>query len=220
MNQHKQRRLQELVSLLLIDCGGIQRPRNGPYELSSGNFSPLYFDNRTLSTNPSDSLLITSYMLNVLENIEDEHGSIRGVAGGATAGIAPARDLARMGGKEFIYVRKEKKGYGAESQVEGVVHNGTILLVEDLITEGGSKIRFLNGLEEAGYNVHHCLVIFDREQGGEERLKQKDVQLHALTNLTTTLQVGDEIGFFRERELKQIRDYLDDPESWSARQSS
>lgn len=207
-------RLKETVSLLLLGCGGLAKPRNGPYQLASGQYSPMYFDNRRLATDGSDSLIVTAYALRILKQIQQQN-AIDTIAGGETAGIAPAKDLARMSGKQFIYVRKKPKGYGKNARVEGMVTKGTALLFEDLITQGKSKVQFINGLREAEYEVSHCLVIFDREQGGRKRLKEQSVTLHSLTDFSTTLKVGKASGALKQSELDEIHQYLEDPEQWS-----
>ncbi|NJL29343.1 MAG: hypothetical protein HC897_16380, partial [Thermoanaerobaculia bacterium] len=103
------------------------------------------------------------------------------IAGGETAGIPFASYLAAALGLPLVYVRKKPKDYGIASRVEGRLERGArVVLVEDLITDGGSKLGFLDALAEVGGEVGHAVVLFDREQGGREMLAERGVALHAV----------------------------------------
>jgi orotate phosphoribosyltransferase len=119
------------------------------------------------------------------------------VAGGETAGIAYAALLAEKLNKSMIYVRKEPKGYGKSSQIEGVLEPGQhVLLVEDLVTDGGSKLNFQRGIESAGGTVHHCLCVFEyfsREAGlhrARDTLREHGIELHSLVTWDEVLSVA------------------------------
>ena len=108
-----------------------------------------------------------------------------------------------------------RRGYGLASRVEGHLAEGArVLLVEDLITDGGSKLGFLDAIAEAGGEVSHALVVFDREQGGAEVLGERGVGLAALTDRTTALAAGEAAGLLDGEARCTVDDYFRDPEAW------
>ena len=116
------------------------------------------------------------------------------------------------------YVRKQPKGHGLGSAVEGLIEKGqSVLLVEDLITDGGSKKSFIQGLRNAGAIVKYCLVVFDREQGGKEYLKKLGVNLQAMCTLKEVLSFGKKLGVLNKKDLLEVQKYIKDPERWNAK---
>ena len=89
-----------------------------------------------------------------------------------------------------------------------------MLLVEDLITDGGSKLGFLDAITESGAEVRDVLVLFDREQGGGDLLSQRDVALHAVADRSTTLEVGGAAGVLPVEAAGIVEAYFRDPEGW------
>jgi len=115
----------------------------------------------------------------------------------------------------MVYVRKKEKGYGLASRVEGRLEPGSrVLLVEDLITDGGSKLGFLDALAEAGGKVEDALVVFDREQGGAEVLGERSVRLHAVTDRSAALAAGEAAGLLDGEARRSVETYFADPEAW------
>jgi len=103
--------------------------------------------------------------------------------------------------------------------LEGVPQ-GQVLLVEDLLTDGGSKIGFIEGIREAGCTVSDCLVLVDREQNGVEKLQQMGVLVHSLVGLSTCLEVGESMALLSGDSLAGVRSYLADPAAWAANRGS
>jgi orotate phosphoribosyltransferase len=139
------------------------------------------------------------------------------IAGGETAGIAYAAFLADKLKKPMIYVRKQPKGHGKASQVEGVLRKGErVLLVEDLVTDGKSKLIFKEGIEACGGVMEHCLCIFEyySKQAGlhlaKERLAERGVKLHSLITWDDILRVGLAKGYITEEECDHILRFLKD----------
>jgi orotate phosphoribosyltransferase len=137
------------------------------------------------------------------------------IAGGETAGIAYAAFVAQALRKPMIYVRKEPKGYGKSSQIEGVLTPGQrVLLVEDLVTDGGSKLNFKRGIENAGGIVRHCLCVFEyfSEEAGLHRareiLRENGIELHALVNWDDVLSVVREQKTFTEQEVATVLQFF------------
>ncbi len=192
----------------LLQTRSVQVRPSEPFRLTSGRLSPIYVDIRRLISFPTvRAQIIESFAQIATERIGLP--AIDVIAGGETAGIAYAAFLAERLHKPMIYVRKEPKNYGKSSQVEGVLQPGQrALLVEDLVTDGGSKLNFKRGIEEAGGTVHHCLCVFEyfSEEAGLHRarrtLKEHGIELHSLVTWDDVLRVaraeqsltGDEIA--------------------------
>jgi orotate phosphoribosyltransferase len=183
-----------------------------PFELASGNRSPIYVNCRQVISDPAFMALFTATARLLLAR---DGAPFAAAAGGETAGIPFAAYLARDLGLPMLYVRKKAKGHGIASKVEGVVPQGErVLLVEDLITDGGSKLGFVDALREAGALVEDALVLFDRQQGGAETLARHGVRLHGTTDLATVLKVAEIHQILSPRDSQAVEDYLRDPQAW------
>lgn len=205
-------RLREAAALLLWQHEAIRVRPDEPFRLASGNRSPIYVNCRRLVSEPVFLGLFTAAARLLLER----SGALPDVvAGGETAGIPFATVLASALGRPLVYVRKKTKGYGLASRVEGHLESGEgVLLVEDLITDGGSKLGFLDALAEAGGEVTDALVVFDREQGGAEALSERGVRLHAVTGRAAALAAGEEVGLLDAEARRSVEAYFADPEAW------
>jgi len=198
--------ISKIVSETLWEVKAIKVSPEEPFELASGKMSPIYIDCRIPISHPLPRNIITTCAHFLYEK---EHLDADIIAGGETAGIPYAAWLADRLGKPYVYVRKEAKGYGIKTQIVGDIKPGSlVLLYEDLITDGGSKINFVTGIRQAGCNIRDCLVIFDRLQGGKERLAEHGVQLHSMTNLNFTLEVGLQRGYISKEDFDLVSDYL------------
>ena len=100
--------------------------------------------------------------------------------------------------------------------MEGIAR-GKVLLVEDLLTDGGSKIGFIEGIREAGCTISDCLVIVDREQEGAQKLAEMGVTVHSLVGLSTCLEIGQALGLMSEASLEEVKHYLEDPSAWNSK---
>ena len=141
------------------------------------------------------------------------------VAGGETAGIPFAAWISETLSKPMIYVRKQPKGFGKMAQIEGDVRkNCNVLLVEDLATDGGSKITFINALREAGATVTDIFVIFfyGAFPGAEETMAKAGVDMHYLCDWWDVLATAETGGNFTSEEIDGVREFLADPVAWSA----
>jgi orotate phosphoribosyltransferase len=142
-----------------------------------------------------------------------------GIAGGETAGIPFAAWAADRIGLPMQYVRKRPKGFGRNAQIEGEFSEGDrILLMEDLTTDGKSKLNFVNALRAAGAQVAHCFVLFHYDIFKESRsvLLNAGVQLHSLATWWDVLTVAKAAGYFDPDTLAQVDQFLNDPAGWSA----
>ncbi len=141
------------------------------------------------------------------------------VAGGETAGIPFGAFVAERMELPMIYVRKKPKGYGRNAQIEGVLKEGQrVLLVEDLTTDGGSKLKFVEALRQAGAICHHTSVVFfyDIFPNTEANLLNHNLNLHYLTTWPDVLEVAREGAYFDEQTLDEVDKFFADPLKWSA----
>jgi orotate phosphoribosyltransferase len=156
-----------------------------------------------------------------VETIEREIGfaSIDAVAGGETAGIPFAAWIAERLGLPMLYVRKKPKGFARNALIEGDVRPGSrVLLVEDLATDGKSKLHFIKGLRDAGCEVAHSFVVFHYGIFPEsvETLAAAGVKLHALATWWDVLKLAEETKAFSDADLGEVRKFLQKPAEWSA----
>lgn len=200
------------AALQLWQLGAVKVNLDQPFKLTSGNFSPIYMDCRQLISSVAfaDLFAAATRMICEAENVQFEV-----VAGGETAGIPFAALLARSFGKPMVYVRKTAKEHGITSLVEGALCSGArVLLVEDLITDAGSKLHFVSGITAVGAIVEDVLVAFDRQQGGREALKERGIRLHAVTDMSAALDAAGSSGVLAPNELGAVREYLRSPQQW------
>ena len=206
-----QKSIAEITAQLLWHHEAIAVNQDDPFRLASGDLAPLYINCRRLISFPQSRDLLIGFF-HFLCRERDIRCDC--VAGGETAGIPFGAWLAQRLDKPFIYVRKEPKGYGEGRRLEGVPE-GQVLLVEDLLTDGGSKIGFVEGIREAGCSVSDCLVLVDREQNGSQKLQQMGVEVHPLVGLSTCLEVGESMAVISDESLAGVRRYLADPAAWA-----
>ena len=193
------------------------RPRQ-PFTLTSGRASPVYIDCRKIISFPEARARIMNH---ALKSVEKQIGwsRIDAVAGGETAGIPFAAFLAALAKKPMVYVRKQPKGFGRMAQIEGDLKPGKrVLLVEDLATDGGSKLVFIDALKKAEARVSDCFVIFHYGifPQSVEMLAAGGVKLHALATWWDALEAAQKYKYFDEKGLAETRAFLEAPEQWSA----
>ena len=145
---------------ILIDIGTIAVNPNNPFTLTSGRKSPVYVDCRRIISFTKERKRLMEMAVDILQSSENET-KFDAIAGGETAGIPFAAWIAELMDLPMIYIRKKPKGFGKNKQIEGLIKpNQNILLVEDLATDGNSKISFVNALRDAGTICNVCFVIF------------------------------------------------------------
>jgi orotate phosphoribosyltransferase len=208
------------VAEMLLSTESIQVYKDKPFVFVSGRISPVYIDCRKLLSFPEEREYIVGALARMVET-DIGTDKIDIVAGGETAGIPYASFVAHLIKKPMIYVRKQPKGYGGTKQIEGILDSGKkVLLVEDLVTDGLSKLRFNIGIRGAGAKMTHCLCVFayasDRLQQheGKDNLAKNDISLHVLANWDDVLDTGLAKSYFTESASKHITDFLKDPENW------
>ena len=189
-----------------------------PFVFTSGTASPVYIDCRKLISFPRlRSAMMDFAVGTILRDIGYE--SLDAIAGGETAGIPFAAWIAERLGLPMQYIRKKPKGFGRNAQIEGdVVDGARTLLVEDLASEGSSKINFVQALRNAGTKVDHCFVLFfyDIFPDAKETMADMNVALHHLTTWWDVLAVAKASGHFAPKVLDEVERFLHAPVEWSA----
>ena len=148
------------VARMLLEIDAVLFRADEPFKLTSGMVSPVYIDCRKIISFPRMRAAMMDYGATVILN-DIGYESLDALAGGETAGIPFAAWLAERTHLPMQYVRKKPKGFGRDARIEGDIKDGQrILLVEDLTTDGGSKLNFVEALRTAGAEVAHTFVIF------------------------------------------------------------
>ena len=206
------------VALLLFQAGAIHISRQQPFILAAGWASPVYVDCRLLIGKAEARGAITGLAAAYLASVFPQ-GAFDAIAGAETAGIPFATMLAERTGLELRYVRKRPLGIGRNAQVEGGSVDGSrVLLLDDLTTDGASKLAFVRGLRAAGATVEHAMTIFYHNAfpGALERLAQAHLELHALATWSDVLQ-GLSAEHLASEDRATIEQFLADPVAWSSR---
>ena len=207
---------QQLASISL-EIGAIKINPQNPFTWASGYRMPLYNDNRMLLGNADHRALIAEGMKAI---IEKEGFRIDTIAGVATAGIPHATSLANLTKSPLIYVRSSPKEHGLRNQVEGILKTGqTVVVVEDLISTGGSAIKAVDAVREAGGVVEHCLGIFSYDfPEAKNQFEKSQCQLHTLLNLSSLLQYAVENKHITSEEKQVVDTWKQNPFEWGKQQ--
>jgi orotate phosphoribosyltransferase len=208
-----------LSARMLLEVQAVHFNQREPFTYASGLKGPTYIDCRRLISFPRVRSALMDFMAaTVLRDAGFEAFDV--VAGGETAGIPFAALIAERLALPMAYVRKKPKGYGRNARIEGVVPEGArVLLVEDLTTDGGSKLSFVDAIREAGGTCAHTAVIFfyDIFPGTRDRLAAHGVALHALCTWWDVLAEARAQGTFDAETLTGVEAFLTDPDGWRAR---
>ena len=216
-----QSEIARLSASMLLEIGAVDFNAETPFTLASGLPSPTYVDCRKLISFPRIRSTLMDFMaVTVMRNAGFE--AFDNIAGGETAGIPFSALVAERLALPMSYVRKKPKGYGRNARIEGLMKEGDrVLLVEDLTTDGGSKISFVDAIRETGATCGHTAVIFyyDIFPGTEKMLGDHGVQLHHLCTWWDVLKVAKERGTFDAATLTEVESFLNAPKEWQAARS-
>ena len=193
---------------ILLDVKSIILKPNKPFKLTSGMLSPVYVDCRkVISHIKARRSLIKMGVALIKKEIDIK--KIDFVAGGETGGIPYAAWISEKINKPMIYIRKKPKGFGKLSQIEGdIKKNSKVLLIEDLSTDGQSKIHFCNAIRKAGAKVSSIFVIFNYGIFSDKILKKNKLKLHFLTNWETVIKYIKDKKALTLPEIKIIENYI------------
>ena len=212
-----------LTARMLLEIGAVNFNTDEPYTLASGLPSPSYIDCRKLISFPRIRATLMDF-LTVTVMREAGFEAFDNIAGGETAGIPFAALVAERMALPMTYVRKKPKGYGKNARIEGAMsEDERVLLVEDLTTDGGSKLSFVDAIRETGASCGNTAVIFyyDIFPETEKTLGDHGVALHYLCTWWDVLAEAKAQGAFSEETLTEVERFLKDPRAWQeARKSS
>jgi orotate phosphoribosyltransferase len=201
----------------LLDIKAVLFNADQPFKFTSGWASPVYIDCRKVIAFPKERGAI---MEMAGQLIKDRIGNnFDYVAGGETAGIAYAAWLAEAFDLPMLYVRKQPKGFGRMAQIEGELKEGArVLMVEDLASDGKSKVKFIDVLRKADAIVEHAFVVFEYGIFKNIGATMDDIgiTMHSLCTWWDMLKAARASGYFETRTLDEVEKFLNDPESWSA----
>lgn len=201
------------IASSLLGIGAIKLRPNEPFKWASGWNSPIYCDNRLSLSFPKVRTFIKE---SLTELIKQNFANVEGIAGVATAGIPQGALIAEDMQLPFLYVRPKPKDHGMENLIEGKVIKGQkIVVIEDLISTGGSSLKAVQELLKAGFDVLGMAAIFTYGfEIAEENFKQAGVKLFSLSNYETLVNVGLEEGHIISSDLESLRTWRKDPAGW------
>jgi len=207
-----------LTARALLEIDAVHFNAETPFILASGLPSPTYIDCRRLISYPRIRASLMDFLaVTVMRNAGFE--AFDNIAGGETAGIPFAALVAERLALPMTYVRKKPKGYGRNARIEGAMTPGQrVLLVEDLTTDGGSKLSFVEAIRETGATCAHTAVIFSYGifPETERRLADHGIALHALCTWRDVLAEARAQAAFDAGTLAEVAAFLDDPRAWQA----
>ncbi|MFL6797428.1 MAG: orotate phosphoribosyltransferase [Xanthobacteraceae bacterium] len=207
----------EQTARIFLEVEAVRFMSDKPFIFTSGWASPVYIDCRRLISFPRVRRTLIDFGATII--LQDAgFEQFDSVAGGETAGIPFAAWMADRLMLPMQYVRKKPKGFGRNAQIEGHLLEGQrVLLVEDLTTDGRSKVNFCKALRDAGAKVEHCFVLFFYDIYPESRtiLSDLGVQLHHLATWWDILRAAKAANRFDPALLVEAESFMHDPAGWS-----
>jgi orotate phosphoribosyltransferase len=201
------------IATHLLEIGAVSLEPNEPFTWSSGLKSPIYCDNRLTLAYPHVRNAIADGLAAL---IRTHFPDAEAIAGTATAGIPHAAWVSERLGLPMCYVRSQAKGHGKGKQIEGKVDKGQkIVVVEDLISTGGSSLNAVRALREEGCQVLGVAAIFTYGlEKGKQAFAENNVEVHTLTDYDTLIETAVELGVVTEQDLATLRKWRENPEEW------
>jgi len=197
----------------LLQIKAIKLQPNQPFQWASGWLSPIYCDNRKTLSYPKIRTYIRQQLVNTIQEKFGEPDYIAGVAtGGIAQGVLVAQDL----GLPFIYIRPESKGHGLKNQIEGDIISGqSVILIEDLISTGGSSLNAVKALKDFGCEVKGLVSIFDYGfKIAENNFKNEKCTYFSLSNYASLLEKAVESGYINDKEIESLKNWNENPQGW------
>jgi orotate phosphoribosyltransferase len=205
---------QEIAEILLF-IKAVTINSEKPFKYTSGLLSPVYSDMRLLMSYPGERRRVVDLWLEELKKFSD----FDVLAGTSTGGIAPAAWLSDRLGKPMVYIRGKAKGHGKQNQVEGVIEKGQkAIVIEDLISTGGSSIESVNALKHKGVEVVGISAIFNYTlPQSKENFTQNDIKINSLTTFPDVVEFAVSQGTLKKAEQTVALDWLEDSKGWAKR---
>ena len=201
------------ISEILLNLNAVILRTRLPFRWASGILSPIYTDNRILMSYPKERDFIVNSFIKL---IKQNKIKFDGFAGTATAGIPWAAWLSQKLKKPMVYVRSEAKEHGKENLIEGKIEeNKRYIVVEDLISAGGSSINTINAVRGKNAVVEYCIAIFTYElEKARNSFENANVKLLALTDFTNLVKIALKKKSISREQLAHIMDWKKHPEGW------
>jgi orotate phosphoribosyltransferase len=212
----------EITARILLETEAVLFQPDNPFTFTSGRLSPVYVDCRRLISFPRARRKLMDLGADLIER-RVGHESLDAIAGGETAGIPFAAWIADRLSLPMLYVRKQAKGFGRNAQIEGELKDDArVLLVEDLASEGTSKLNFVRAIRQAGGEISHTFVIFNYGifPHTESSLAAEGINLLALATWWDVAEVAEKMGRFEPGQYEKVRSFLEDPENWGAQRAA
>jgi orotate phosphoribosyltransferase len=203
---------EKLIAQKLLQINAIKLNPQNPFTWASGIKSPIYCDNRISLSYPE----VRNIIKNAFSEVSQSFGEIDMIAGVATAGIAHGVLLADNINKPFCYVRSAPKGHGRQNLIEGEIHpKSKILVVEDLISTGGSSIEVVEILRSEGHSVLGVLAIFDYGfEKAKDNFRINVCKYLTLSNYQALLKEAIESNYITESDASVLAEWNKDPKAW------
>lgn len=197
----------------LVQIKAIKLNPATPFTWASGWKSPIYCDNRLILSSPPVRRQVKEALAALVERLYPEADIVAGVATGAIAHGVLVADLLR---KPFIYVRSAPKGHGLANQIEGAYRPGQkVVVIEDLISTGGSSLSAVEALRDAGCEVLGLVALFTYGfEQARAAFEQARVPLHTLSNYDTLIDLAVRQGYISEADIATLKAWREDPAGW------
>jgi orotate phosphoribosyltransferase len=201
------------VAEFLLKKNAVKLRPDQPFQWASGWKSPIYCDNRKTLSFPE----VRTYIRQQFQKaVEDRFIKPDCIAGVATGGIPHGVLLAQEFGVPFIYVRSAPKGHGMENLIEGEIPvNKNVLVVEDLVSTGGSSLNAVKALRDAGCDVKQMVSVFDYDfESKREQFKKEKCELVSLSDYEHVLRKAIELEYIDEKKLGILQEWRHSPSTW------
>lgn len=207
--------LQENIASALLEIKAVTLSPTEPYTWASGLKSPIYCDNRITMSYPKIRRMISE---GFVELIKKEFADVDYIVGTATAGIPQACFVAELLELPMAYVRPEPKAHGRSQQIEGFIPKGSkVVVIEDLISTGGSSIKAVDALKSEGIEVLSVLAIFTYElQKAQDNFNNANIRLETLSNYSTLINVALTSNYITEDDQELLKSWRLAPEKFGA----
>ena len=201
------------VAEFLLQIKAVVLKPKDPFTWASGWKSPIYCDNRKTLSYPKIRNFIRQEFV---RTIDDNFGRPDVIAGVATGGIAQGALIAQDLGLPFVYVRPEPKAHGLTNQIEGVIESGqSVIVIEDLISTGGSSLKAVNALKDAGCIVKGMVSIFTYGFDlADQNMKKSKCPYFTLSNYDCLVKKALETNYITEEDADSLKAWREDPASW------
>jgi len=206
--------MERTIARILMEIGAVTLRADPPFQWASGRFSPIYCDNRLIMSHPAKRMAVAESFVRA---IEARGWKPEVVAGTATAGIPHAAWVAHLMSLPMVYVRGAAKGHGKENRIEGALEKGKrVVLIEDLISTGGSSLEAASALVESGAKLEGLAAIFTYGLAtAQKRFAEAKVDFLALSNFGALMDESLAQGALTAAQKAIIADWQRDPSAWS-----